>query len=384
MLGLRLMKRLMKKKNARRSHGKIRYAVVGLGHIAQAAVLPAFAHAGENSELAALVSGDVVKRRELGHQYGVPVYSYEQYEDCLRSGMVDAVYIALPNNLHCRYTVRAARAGVHVLCEKPMALTEQECRRMIEAAKRHRVKLMIAYRLHFEEATLKAIETVRSGKLGEPKLFSSVFSFQVEDDNIRLERELGGGTLYDIGIYCINAARNVFQDEPIEVSAISVKKTDKRFKEVDEATTALLRFPKDRLGLFASSFGVSDVSMYEVLGTKGSLRVEPAYEYVGELGHRLKLNGKEQERSFPGRDQFAPELLYFSDCILRNRQPEPDGVEGLLDVRVIEALSRSIRTGKSVRFRAMKRQRRPTLAQEIRRPPVKEPDLVHAVSPVAE
>jgi predicted dehydrogenase len=374
-----------RKKKVRSAGSKIRYAVVGLGHIAQVAVLPAFSHAAKNSELVALVSGDAVKRRELSRKYGVRrTYSYDDYEQCLASDDVDAVYIALPNNLHCDYTVRAARAGVHVLCEKPMALSEKECRRMIDAANKHRVKLMIAYRLHFEEANLKAVETVRCGKLGEPRLFSSVFTFQVQDQNIRLEQELGGGTLYDIGIYCINAARYTFQEEPIEVSAFSVGATDKRFKEVDETTSALLRFPKDRLGVFTASFGVSDVSMYEVVGTKGSLRVEPAYEYVGELGHRLKLNGKEQERTFRAGDQFAPELLYFSDCILKDKTPEPDGMEGLLDVRVIEALYRSARTRRPVKLKAVRRTRRPTLAQEIRRPPVKEPSLVHAESPVQE
>jgi glucose-fructose oxidoreductase len=372
--------------NMKRSRSdKIRYAVVGLGHIAQAAVLPAFAHAGKNSELVALISGDAVKRRELAKRYGVShTYDYQRYDECLQSGEVDAVYIALPNNLHCEYTVRAARAGVHVLCEKPMALSEQECRRMITAAEKHRVKLMIAYRLHFEEANLKAVELVQSGKLGEPRLFNSVFTFQVQENNIRLEQELGGGTLHDIGIYCINAVRYLFQDEPIEACAFTSSKSNGRFKEVDETASALLRFPQDRLATFTSSFGVSDMSMYEVVGTKGSLRVEPAYEYVGGLRHRVKINGKEQERTFPARDQFAPELVYFSDCILSNRQPEPNGMEGLLDVRVIEALYRSAGSGKIVKLKPMARRRRPKLEQEIHRPPVKEPKLVHTESPVAE
>jgi glucose-fructose oxidoreductase len=321
----------------------------------------------------------------LARKYDVAqAYDYEEYDRCLRSGEVDAVYIALPNSLHCEYTVRAARAGVHILCEKPMALNEKDCRRMIQASEEHRVKLMLAYRLHFEEANLKAVELVQSGKLGELRLFNSVFTFQVQEDNIRLEQELGGGTLYDIGIYCINAARYLFQDEPIQACAFTSSNSNGRFTEVDEMASALLRFPKGRLATFTTSFGVSDLSMYEVVGTKGSLRVEPAYEYVGELAHRLKTNGKEQERTFPARDQFAPELIYFSDCILNNRQPEPDGMEGLLDVRVIEALYRSAWMGKPMTFRPIQRKRRPTLSQELRRPPIKEPKLVHAQSPVAE
>jgi predicted dehydrogenase len=370
------------KKNGRPAHKKVRYAVVGLGHIAQAAVLPAFAHASKNSELVALVSGDEMKRRRLSRRYDVPyTFSYDDYEKCLKSGEVDAVYIALPNSMHCEYTVGAARAGVHVLCEKPMAVTERECEEMIRETEQHQVKLMIAYRLHFEEANLKAVELVQSGKLGEPRLFNSVFSFQVKEGDIRLEQEKGGGTLYDIGIYCINAVRYVFRQEPVEVCAFTVKGTERRFKEVDEMTSALLRFPDERLAAFTSSFGVSDVSFYEVVGTKGSLRVEPAYEYQGELRHTLTLSGKEQQRTFAARDQFAPELLYFSDCILKDREPEPNGTEGLHDVRIIEALYRSARRGKSVRLKPIRRTRRPTLAQQIRRPPVEEPALVHARAP---
>ena len=133
--------------------GPIRYAVVGLGHIAQVAVLPAFRHAQRNSRLVALVSDDAAKRRKVGKKYRVErTYSYDDYEACLEG--VDAVYIALPNSLHAEYTVRAARAGVHVLCEKPMAVTAAECEAMIDACGEQRVKLMIAYRLHFEEVTL--------------------------------------------------------------------------------------------------------------------------------------------------------------------------------------------------------------------------------------
>ena len=189
---------------------KVRYAVVGLGHIAQVAVLPAFSHA-ENSELAALVSNDREKLAKLGRKYRVrDRFSYSQFDDCLRSGLVDAVYIALPNHLHREYSERAARAGVHVLCEKPMAVTEEDCRSMIGATEENGVKLMVAYRLHFEQANLRAIELVQSGKLGDPRLFDSVFTMQVKQGDIRLNpRELGGGTLYDIGIYCINAVRNL-------------------------------------------------------------------------------------------------------------------------------------------------------------------------------
>ena len=177
--------------NGRKSSGrKIGYAVVGLGHIAQTAVLPAFAHA-KNSRLVMLVSDDEEKREKLSRKYGVEACSYEQYDDCLARDEVDAVYIALPNTMHADYTVRAAQAGVHVLCEKPMATNESDCRRMITACDDAGVRLMIAYRLHFEPANLEAIRTVKSGRLGEPRFFSSDFSYQVKEDNIRTAAPFG-------------------------------------------------------------------------------------------------------------------------------------------------------------------------------------------------
>ncbi len=160
--------------SADQNAARVRYAVVGLGDIAQIAVLPAFKHAAANSQLAALVSGDAAKLKKLARKYHVErVCDYEHYDELLTSGEIDAVYLALPNRLHCEYAVRAAEAGLHVLCEKPMAVTEDECEKMLAAAAATRVRLMIAYRLHFEEATLRAIELVKSGELGTPRFFES-------------------------------------------------------------------------------------------------------------------------------------------------------------------------------------------------------------------
>jgi predicted dehydrogenase len=359
----------------------IRYAVVGLGHIAQAAVLPAFGHAKRNSTLTALVSDNRTKLKELSRRYRVePTFSYAGYDDCLKSGLIDAVYIALPNSMHAEYSIRAAQAGVHVLVEKPMAVTEKECLAMIRAAQKHRVKLMVAYRLHFEEANLKAMELVKSGKLGQPRFCTSAFALQVRPGNIRTKAELGGGTLYDLGIYCINAARYLFQAEPHEVIAYSAAREDARFKNVDEMTAAVLRFPDDRLASFTSSFGAADVSSYEIVGTKGTVRLDPAYEYAFPLKLHVTIDGKTRSHTFSKRDQFAPELLYFSDCILQNKEPEPSGTEGLADVRTIEALYRSARSAKSVKLRPVAAKQRPSLKQQKRRPPVDKPALVQAKS----
>jgi len=253
--------------------GRVRYAVVGIGWIAQEAVLPAFANA-PNSELVALVTHDLKKAEEVARRHSVKkTVSYEEYDELLASGAIDAVYIALPNHQHREYTVRAARAGIHVLCEKPMAETELDCMEMIEAAQQGGVKLMIAYRLHFEEANLHAIEVVNSGKIGEPRFFSSVFSQDVAEGNVRLKRDEGGGPLMDMGVYCINAARYLFREEPTEVLAFKVQGTDKRFEEVPETVSAILCFPNNRLAQFTCSFGAAAADAYRVVGTKGDLRL---------------------------------------------------------------------------------------------------------------
>jgi predicted dehydrogenase len=364
---------------AARSKGIVRYAVVGLGHIAQVAVLPAFSHARRNSRLTALVSDDPTKLKALSKKYRVEgAYSYDQYDECLKH--VDAVYIALPNSLHAEYTIRAARARVHVLCEKPMAVTVDECQRMIDACRDNRVKLMIAYRLHFEAVNLKAIELVRRGRLGDPKFFNSSFALTVRPNNIRTKKELGGGTLYDIGVYCINAARYLFRAEPKEVMAISVNSGTPKLSEIDESTAGLLRFEGERLAAFVTSFNAADVASYRIVGTKGQLHVDPAYEYAEGLAYTLTVNGKTTRVRTRKRDQFAPELLYFSDCVLNNREPEPSGEEGLQDVRIIQALYESAETGKAVAVPPAEPYKHPTKAQRITRPPVRKPELVHASS----
>ena len=226
----------MKARNRKTGEGgKVRYGVAGLGWFAQVAILPAFRHASRNSRLTALFSDDPVKLEKLGKKYGAPhLHSYDEFDEALRAGIVDAVYIALPNDLHREYTERAARAGVHVLCEKPMAVTSRDCRAMIHAAERARVKLMIAYRLHFDRGNLEAVEIVNSGKLGEPRIYNSVFANRVEDEkNIRLNPlSQGGGTLYDIGIYCLNAARYLFRSEPVPRGEKD-KYTDKQKRQAE-------------------------------------------------------------------------------------------------------------------------------------------------------
>jgi predicted dehydrogenase len=365
--------------------GKIRYAVVGMGHLAQVAVLPAFREA-TNSQLVAFVSGDPKKQTKLAKQYGIDrVYSYDEYEECLSQG-VDAVYIVLPNHLHKEFTVRSANAGVHVLCEKPMAVTSEECREMIEATRQKNLKLMIAYRLHFEKTNLDAIDIARKGRIGELRFFSSDFAQQVVRDNIRVTEPVskGGGPIYDMGVYCINAARYLFGDEPTEILAASATAKDPRFRKTEEMTTVVMRFPKERLASFTASFGAADIARYTLVGTKGSVTADPAYEYAEGLNLEIKIGEKKRERFFPKRDQFAAEISYFSDCILKNKEPEPSGKEGLADVRIIEAIYESARSGNVVRLEEFGKKQRPSLAQEIHKPAHGKPETVDVESPSGE
>lgn len=356
---------------------KVRYAVVGLGHIAQTAVLPGFQNT-DSSELAALVSGDPRKRDVLGRRHGVQAVGYDGYDALLESGAVDAVYLALPNHLHADYAIRAARAGVHVLVEKPMAVTEAEAEAMIAAAKEAGVKLMVAYRLHFEAANLEVVEIVRGGRLGEARLFESAFTVPVRRGDIRLGPVAqGGGALWDLGTYCVNAARYLFGEEPVEALAYSASTPgDPRFERCDETTSAILAFPGGRTAAFTVSFGTVARSYYRVAGTEGEVRVDPAYDYAQPLAYEVAAEGATERRTFPRRDQFGPELVHFSQSILGRSPLEPDGTEGLADVRIVRALHESARTGRRVTLEPVPRRRRPRIAQALTRPAVAVPEAV--------
>jgi glucose-fructose oxidoreductase len=277
-------------------------------------------------------------------------------------------------------TIRAARHGVHVLCEKPMAPTEAECMQMIRACAARGVKLMIAYRLHFEAANLVAIELARGGELGEPRIFSSTFSLQVREGNIRVQPRRGTGPLYDIGIYCVNAARYLFRGEPTEVLALKLQGPDLRFVNVDEAYSVTMRFRGDRVAQFTCSFGAHDRAHYEVIGAEGLLTLDNAYEYATEMQMKLVGRHGEKDRTFPQRDQIAAEITYFARCLREDLEPEPSGWEGLADIRILQAIEAAARFGRPVQIEPVVRLRRPDLGQEIAIPPHEPAVLVDVAS----
>ena len=238
------------------------------------------------------------QRQSLGDRYGAPHrFDYDAFDACLAE--VDAVYICTPNSHHARYATRAARAGVHVLCEKPLAVTTAECAAMLEARDAGGVKMMTAYRLHFDPITLEVIGHARSGRLGDLRYFASSFSLTAKPGGIRTRAETGGGSVYDLGIYCINAARMLFATEPLRVSAHTIHGGRSGMPEVDETTAAVLHFEADRLATFTSSFASAGVSSYRIVGTEGEIAVEPAYAYAEPLAYTMTVGRDDDEEARP-------------------------------------------------------------------------------------
>lgn len=327
---------------------KVRYAIVGLGDISQRALMPNVHHTG-NSKICALVTSDPEKAEELAQKYGIgryDIYSYENFDQLLSSRKVDAIYLATPNWRHEEFAVPALRAGVHVLLEKPMEVSTEKCQAILEAQKASNAKLMIAYRLHFEPATIAAIDEVRSGNLGKVHMFSSIFAQPLDPKNHRAQNGWKGGPLFDMGTYPLNAVRNLFEAEPIEVSALGFHHPESGFpSDLDDTVAVTLVFPENRVAQFIVSYYGNPLDEYTISGTKGSIHLSPAFMYETALQFApIKSGEKEKTHSFKNTDQFGGEMKYFSECILKGKDPEPDGFEGLADVRVLEAALRSLQS----------------------------------------
>jgi predicted dehydrogenase len=366
------------------SERKVRYAIVGLGDIAQEDMMPGVEHTG-NSAITALITSDPVKAQELGKKYGVSaLFSYEQFEAALGSGTFDAIYLATPNWRHAEFIVPALRAGIHVLTEKPLEVSVDKCKEILAAADASSAKLMVAYRLHFEPATLDTIEKIRSGQLGEVHLFASTFTQMVDRDNHRVQNGELAGPVLDMGPYPVNAARYIFEDEPTEVvSAVGAKHPQSGFKQDFFDTVAVtLRFPKDRLAQFNLSYYANQSNSLFAVGTNGMLQLNPAYTFGKPLVQKMVRGEKEQEISFRNTDHFGGEMQYFSNCVLNDEEPEPDAEEGFADVRVLEGILAALQTGKSVKLDPFRRSRRiDTERQKVTLPAVSTPELVHAGNP---
>jgi predicted dehydrogenase len=337
---------------------KLGYALVGLGNLSIFQLLPAFAKA-EKSKLTAFVSGRPEKAKQLAARYGVSdknIYNYDNFDTIANNPDIDIVYIVLPNSMHAEYTIRALKAGKHVLCEKPMATTPQECERMIVAAKAANRKLQIGYRMRYEPYTQAMIKMARDQEVGPTCVILADAGFNINlvmgsgtEKQWRLVKKMaGGGSLMDIGVYALNATRYLSGEEPVEVNAMMyTTPNDPRFTEVEETITFQLRFPSGILANCTSSYG-GPLSRFRVVGTKGAFEMEPAQGYSGQ---RMRvLRGTIEERPQPVRDHFALEMDALSDCVMNNTDSLTPGEEGLKDLRIMMAIYESARGGRPVKL----------------------------------
>jgi len=339
---------------------RVGVAVVGLGRIAIDEMLPAFQQS-KHAKVVALVTGDRDKGLRVARQYNIPesaVLDYKDVDKLAQMADVRSVYIALPNNLHVEFTVRAARAGKHVLCEKPMANSVAECRQMIDACRKAGRQLMIAYRSQYEALDRTLLKMIREKKLGALKEFNSVNSQNMGDpQHWRLKKAMaGGGALPDIGIYCINAARFLSGEEPSEVfGSIWSTPGDARFREVEESCQFVLRFPSGFAATCSTSYSAHKSQMFRVNGFEAWAEMDPGYAYHGnKLRITRVVDGKDQTSEIPAdkKNQFTLMIDHFASCIQQNRDVHTPGEEGLQDGRIMEAIYESARSGRVVKLKA--------------------------------
>lgn len=316
----------------------IGYCIVGLGRISMQHFMPAV-KMSKKSRITALVSGHRDKAERMAAEYGVPtssIYNYENYDAIGKNPDVDAVYIALPNSMHAEYSIRAAKAGKHVLCEKPMATDIDDSGAMIRACEAAGRKLMIAYRCQYEPAHLRAVQLIREGRLGSIQSIESAFGFPIAPNEWRLDKKLaGGGPLMDVGIYCLNASRYLTGKEPTEVTGYSsVVDHDGRFTQVEETLSWTAKFPGGVLANCSCTYGSPMRGYFRVRGSKGTMLMDPAFNYDKphlsaqfEGGETLDFAPDD-----PDPVQFLYEADHMADCILHNKEPKSSGQEGLRDM----------------------------------------------------
>jgi predicted dehydrogenase len=328
------------------SERKLRWGIVGLGRISMDHFMPGIS-LSKTGKTTALVSGHREKAEKQAAMYNVPspsIYSYENYDEIAQNKEIDAVYIALPNSMHAEYTIRAAKAGKHVLCEKPMCTSVKDAQAMIETCAKHRVKLMIAYRCQYQPQHLQAIELIRSGQIGQVQTIESAFGFPEQMGEWRLNKKMaGGGPLMDVGIYSLNACRYLTGEEPGDIKAnASTIDQDGRFAEVEENDGWTMKFPSGILASCTTTYGgdTGGGGFFKVHGSKGWVAMEPAFPYQGmRLTARL-ADGQMLDVPDPQKDpaQFVTQADYFAGCVRNNREPKTDGQEGLRDMTYISQI----------------------------------------------
>jgi predicted dehydrogenase len=325
---------------------KLGFAVVGLGKLSLGQIIPGFKHA-RGARLAAVVSGHPDKARRVAAENGLPadaIYSYDDYDRIAQDPRIHIVYIVLPNSMHAEYTIRALKAGKHVLCEKPMATSLADCEAMIAAAKAADRRLMIAYRCHYEPTNLEAMRRVRSGSLGKPRLVVTDMGRQSDlaepSDAWRLDMKMsGGGALADMGIYGVNASRYLLNEEPVEVRAWAhTDAGDPRFRTTAQTIAWQFRFPSGAMANGSTSFAYAGTMAWRVYCDSGKLTAEPGCFYDG---NRLSV-GEAAPLPIHEIDQFAREMDWMADVVRGKAPLVSPGEEGLQDMRLMKAIMDSL------------------------------------------
>ena len=321
---------------------KLGVALVGLGSLSTNQIAPALQKT-EHCKLAAIVTGTPAKAEKWSKQYDIAdehIYNYETFDKIADDDAVDIIYIVLPNGMHAEYTIRAAKAGKHVFCEKPMANSSEECRQMIAACEKARKHLGIGYRCQFEPHHLQCIEFARNKRFGELMYINAGFGFKIGDPNQwRLDADLaGGGALMDVGIYALQACRYLTGEEPVEVLARETKTDPKKFAEVDETIAWTMKFPSGVLANCSTTYNFGGVNHFHAYCGGGQFSLDPAYSYNG-----IKGTSSAGPIEKPEIDQFAAELDAFAKVVAAGEPNRVPGEEGLRDLLVIEAIYKAAR-----------------------------------------
>ncbi|MDB5022510.1 MAG: Gfo/Idh/MocA family oxidoreductase [Mucilaginibacter sp.] len=335
--------------SAAKAGKKLGIALVGLGYYSSGQLAPALQHT-RNCYLAGIVTGHPAKAAAWQKQYNVSeknTYNYETFDQVAHNPDIDIIYVVLPVSMHKEYTIRAAQAGKHVICEKPMALNAKDCEDMIAACKKAGRLLSIGYRLHFEPHNMEIM------KLGQKQVYGKVksidtgngFTYRGDPNAWRLKKALaGGGGLMDMGIYSIQGTRYTLGQEPIAVTATQEKTRPDFFKEVDETVFWELEFPGGFVAKGKSSYN-HDWSYLHAEAERGKFGLEPAFGYGGIDGYTPK-----GPMPFPQIIQQAAQMDDFANCVMRNEQSRVPGEEGRKDMKVVDAIYRSLDSGKKERI----------------------------------
>lgn len=339
----------MASRTAQDQERQLGFALVGLGLLSTNQIAPAFART-THCRLTGIVTGKAETAERWKAQYGLPdrsVYDYATMERMADNPDIDVVYVVTPNALHAEHTIAAARAGKHVLCEKPMEVSTERCEQMIAACRSARRQLAIAYRCQFEPHHLECVRLARQGVLGAVRLIDAGFGIAVGDPSQwRMNRSLaGGGPLMDVGIYALQAARMLTGEEPVTLSALETKTDRVKFRDVEESMTFQLTFPGGVIANCSTTYKVAGINYFTAFAERGSFGMAPAFNYAGFRGWR----SDGAPLRFDEVDTFAAEMDDFARCIIENRPTKVPGEEGLRDVRLMTAIYESARTGRVVR-----------------------------------